>query len=434
MSTGPDRIRFGDLRGMLQYVPQFRDRTFVIAIDGGAAASPNFSNTLLDIAALRSLSIHLVLVHGASAQITELAAQRGVTVSNVDGTGITDDVTLDLSIDAITRLTSTLMQHLTTKDLRAATTNAILAHRAGVIGGQDLEHTGRVDRVDEGSLRALLDDGIIPIVPPIGYDGQGNTLRVNSDEAACEVALRQGASKIIYVMDEMAGDGCPELPSECQFSIAEARDYLTATPLCAGWTSKWEHAIRACESGVPRVHLIPGWRGDAPLLEELFSNEGTGTMIFADAYHRIREAERADIEEMISMMRPGVEKDKLLYLSREEIQEKLSDYFVIEIDGNVVGSAALHVGPDKQLAELACLFIKRSHESQGYGKELVRFAEERARSIGVASLFALSTQASDFFTTVCGFVGGEAGILPADRRDAYEAHGRNSRVLVKELG
>ncbi len=124
-------MKVSDLRGILQYVPRFREKIFVVAIDGDIIASDNFANILLDIAVLRSLSIKVILVHGASAQIQKLAAERSVAISNSDGTGITDEPTLKLSIEAATQILNDVMQGLTSVDLRAAYANSIIAHPAG---------------------------------------------------------------------------------------------------------------------------------------------------------------------------------------------------------------------------------------------------------------------------------------------------------------
>src|SRR4029434_8510830 len=177
-------MKVADLRGILQYVPRFRDRIFVVAVDGEIVASPNFANILLDIAVLRSLNIKVVLVHGAAHQIAALAAERGVTLSNSDGSGITDDVTLRVSIDAATNVMNEIMQGLTSVDLRAAYANVIIAHPAGILGGVDHQHTGKVERVDTQLLQLMLNEGVIPIIPPIGFDGEGRTYRVNSDAIA----------------------------------------------------------------------------------------------------------------------------------------------------------------------------------------------------------------------------------------------------------
>lgn len=421
---------FGDLRGMLQYVPRFRDRTFVVAVDGALLASPScLANILLDIEALRSLNIYVVLVHGAAWQIRRLADQRGVPISDDTGAGATDEATVEICIDAISRLSSTLMQHLTTRSIRAATANALIAHRAGVVEGRDLGFTGRIDRVDAASLRTFLKDGMVPVVSPLGYDGHGNTWRLNSDQAAADVAVALGADKVIYLVAE------DEAVEDRQMSVADTRDHLEEhrDSLSRGWRSKLETAVSACGEGVSRVHLVRGMKSDAPLLEELFSNEGIGTMVFADAYHRIRKAEQSDVDAMVSMMESAVAGEKLLRRSHEEIMEMLGDYSVIEVDRNIVGTVAIHLYPDERVAELGCLFVKRSHEKQGYGGAMVEFAEGEARKLGAESLIVLTTQAIDYFTRIAGFEKMEARALPVERRERYEASERNSAILRKAL-
>jgi amino-acid N-acetyltransferase len=192
-------VNVSDLREILQYVPLFRGRIFVVAVDGDVAASENFANILLDVAVLRSLSIKVVLVHGASLQIQRLAKERDVTITNSDGIGLTDEATLQISIDAAIRLTNEIMEGLSSVDLRAAYMNAIIAHPSGILGGVDQMFTGKVERVDVKALKLLLDEGIIPIVPPLGFDGEGRTYRVNSDSIALEVAVELGAAKILYL-------------------------------------------------------------------------------------------------------------------------------------------------------------------------------------------------------------------------------------------
>src|SRR3954465_11775924 len=217
-------MKVSDLRGILQYVPRFRERIFVVAIDGEIVASPNFANILLDLAVLRSLSIKIILVHGAALQIAQLAADRGTVISNADGTGITDEATLKVSLEAATNVMNEIMQGLTSVDLRAAYSNAIIAHPAGILGGVDFLNTGRVERVDTKSLHLFLNEGIIPLIPPIGYDGEGKTFRVNSDAVALEVAEAMQAMKILYLSasDGVLVDG--KLLG--QLSIVEAEEYV----------------------------------------------------------------------------------------------------------------------------------------------------------------------------------------------------------------
>ena len=192
-------MKVSDLRGILTYIPGFREKTFVIALDGAIIADDNFPNIMLDLAVLRSLSIRLVLVHGAAHQLRELAEQTKVPISNADGTGITDEETLKLALTAANRITHEVLEGLASNDLRACYTNAVIAHPYGIVGGVDRLYTGRVERVDTEFLNQLLEKGVIPVVAPLGFDGEGRTFRVNSDGVAMEVAEALKAAKLIYM-------------------------------------------------------------------------------------------------------------------------------------------------------------------------------------------------------------------------------------------
>ncbi|MCB1230900.1 MAG: amino-acid N-acetyltransferase [Verrucomicrobiae bacterium] len=423
-------MKFGDLRGILQYVPQFRGRTFVVALDGAIVASENFSNILLDLAVLRSLNVRVVLVHGAAQQIRELAEKRDVELSNSDGTGITDEKTLEVSLDAITRLNSGVMQNLTSLRIRAATSNAIIAHPAGIVSGLDQGFTGTIERIDTDALESFLGQEILPVLPPLAYDATGRTLRVNSDAVAFETAVALKAAKIIYVLPEEPDFGLPtQVSRQLAENEAEELRQRIGGDQPSGLRSKLKFAIRACREGIPRVHLINGNRNDA-ILAELFSNEGIGTMVFSDSYRQIRTATQADVDEMLLMMRRAVEDEMLVERSREEIQVRLSDYHIIEIDGNVVGCVALHPDPEAGVAEIACLHVKKAHEGQGYGGFLIKEAEKLASQAGL-KVYAVSTQAVSFFERH-GFRRCEdRGFLPEDRRKKLATNGRNSIVLVR---
>ena len=195
-------MKVSDLRGILTYIPGFREKTFVIALDGAIIADDNFPNILLDIAVLRSLNIRIVIVHGAAHQLEALSAESHVPLSNADGTGITDAETLKLALTAANRITHEVLEGLASSDLRAAYTNAIIAHPYGIVGGVDRLYTGRVERVDTEFLLTILDKNIIPVIAPLGFDGDGRTFRVNSDGVAMEVAEALKAAKLIYVTTE----------------------------------------------------------------------------------------------------------------------------------------------------------------------------------------------------------------------------------------
>lgn len=424
-------MNFSDLRAILQYVPQFRGRTFVVALDGAVIDSPDFSNILLDLAVLRSLNIKIVLVHGAAAQIRSLGEKREIPLSNVDGTGVTDEATLEVSMDAISRLSNSVMQSLTTVKLQAATANAIHAHPAGIIGGVDALLTGAIERIDADVLQSFLDQEILPVVPPLGFDADGRTLRMNSDSVAREVAIALGAEKILFLSTEDPRTLLGVNPGI--WSSESALDFLSANPnLDPGIASKMKHAAAATRDGVTRVHFVGSTSQDA-ILAEVFSNEGVGVMVYSDAYRSVRSARRSDVDELYLLIHRAMEEEQLVQRTRSDILASIEDYIVLEIDGNVVGCVAIHPYENENKAELACLFVKRGHNGQGYGRLLVEAAIQRAKEKCFNQLFALSTQAAGYLEKE-GFVRAEGlDQLPEERRKKWETNQRNALLLIREV-
>jgi amino-acid N-acetyltransferase len=423
-------VRPTDLRGILQYVPQFREKTFVVAVDGAAVADENFVNILMDVAVLWSLSIRTVLVHGASVQIQALADQRGVEPSDLEGSGVTDAATLTLALTAANRLTHEILEGLSAADLRAASTNAVIAHPLGILKGVDHLFTGKAERIDVGLLQTLLGNGIVPVVPPLGLDGEGHTYRLNSDAVALELAKSLGAAKLIYITttDGLSVGGTLAR----QLSVAELKEALQRGAVDPGQVSKARNAVAACEAGIPRVHVING-HVDEGLLSEVFSNEGIGTLVYVNDYQQIRRARRSDVRAIEQLIRSSIEKDELAPRTRGSIEKELDDYYIFEVDKNPIACVALHTYPEENKGELACLYVRPSHENQGIGRTMVQFVESKARELGLGHLLALSTQAFNYFQSKAGFAEGTPDELPPGRRAKYEASGRRSKVLVKKL-
>ena len=377
------------LRDILRYVPRFRDRTFVIALDGIVVESENFRNILLDIALLRSLNIGVVLVHGAAHQILKLAEVMGKKPSNLDGTGITDADTLDLSLLAASRVSHELLEGLSTSDLKASVSKSIVAHPAGILQGIDQQHTGRVERIDTVLLNSLLKQDIVPVIPPIGCDGEGHSFRLNSDVVASEVARALQAVKLIYLTTQSglviqkAKKNDNKESFVRQISVDDAEQILKKQrdDITGPMVSKIEQAIKAIRGGVPRVHLI----------------------------------------------------DELISRTRAEIEKQVDEFFVFEVDKNPTGCAALHFFPADKKAELACLCVDPRHENQGVGTKLMQYGESLAKAAGMQELFCLSTQAINFFQQKGGFLPGSPDMLPLSRKEKYDKSGRNSLVLVKKL-
>jgi amino-acid N-acetyltransferase len=365
-------VKLTDLRGILQYVPQFREKTFVLAVDAGIVSDESFATLLLDVALLRSLNIRVVLVHGAADQIRLLAGAQRVQASDLEGTGVTDAQTLELALTAANRLTHEILEGLSANDLRAACPNVVTSHPVGILHGVDHLYTGRVERVDIEFLQSLLNQGVVPILPPLGFDGDGRTYRVNSDEVAVAAATQLKAVKLIFVSarEGLIYQGRPIRQMLVgDLSRLLQRDRAGFAP---EMLSRAQHAVRACNAGVPRVHVIDG-RLEEGLLAEVFDNHGLGTLIHANEYESIRPARRKDVRAILMLTRQAVESDELVRRTRATIEKNVDDYFIFEIDGNPVACVALHVFGDQRTGELASLFVSPAHENQGIGRKLTQF-------------------------------------------------------------
>ncbi|MEI7728313.1 MAG: amino-acid N-acetyltransferase [Verrucomicrobiota bacterium] len=425
-------MKLTDLRGILQYIPRFREKTFILAVDGVIVTGENFANLLLDVAVLRSLSIRVVIVHGASAQIKALGEAQNVTPSDLEGSGVTDEATLNLSLTAANRLTHEILEGLSTNDLRAVCPNAIIAHPLGILHSVDHLFTGKVERVDGELLQTLLAQGIVPVIPPLGFDGDGKTYRVNSDHVAVAVGESLKAAKLIFITNV---DGLIVKGQLVRQILGSELDQLLSSrksEVAPESQSKATFAAQAIRAGVPRVHIING-KEDMGLLAEVFSNEGIGTLIYANEYQQVRRAMKKDIRHILLLTKHSVESEELLKRTRPMIEKQLNDYYIFEIDKNPVACVALHLYPEKNMGELACLFVSPSHENQGIGQKLVQYLESKGREMGLDAIFALSTQAFTYFQSKGGFVEGTPEDLPPSRREKYEQSGRKSKVLIRKL-
>ena len=427
-------IKPTDLRGILQYVPRFQDQIFIIALDGAIVADENFPNLLVDIAVLRSLAIKVVLVHGIGQQIQELSRLRDIPISNSDGSGVTDAATLDLAVRASARVSHLILEGLTQNSLKAAITNSVRALPVGIIKGVDQQFTARVERIDKDLLLQLLNTGVVPIIQPIGFGPDGRSMRINSDLLAAELAEALHASKIIFLTELPGLVIDAELKRE--ISVAALQAALRDHPehFSDNARSKAVHAVKAIETGTLRVHIVDGRVFDG-LLNEIFSNEGVGSLIYGNDYQQIRKATRRDVRFIYNLTRGAVRREELLHRTQQAIEKNIDQFFVFEIDENIIACVTLYFYPDKpQLAEVGSLCVMQFYQNRGVGKKMVEYACLQAKERGVTTIVALSTQSFGFFINTCGFEEKDKSVLPEARLKLYEEGGRNPKVLVKTLG
>lgn len=432
MNSDDNTIKPTDLRGILKYVPMFRDHVFVLALDGSLVAQENFQNVLLDIAVLRSLNIKVVLVHGIGHQLKALAEQKKITISDPHGELKTDSATLELATEASAMVSLQVMQGLTRNGLRCATCNGVRSKEIGIVKGEDQLSTGAVDKLDVVLFNKLLDADTIPVVTPIAISREGISLRINSDLLASELASKLSASKLIYMTTQegLKIDARPltNLP------VADLEALLETDPeqIPERLRSKVKHAVKAINAGTPRAHILDG-RVFGALLNEIFDKVGIGTMVYSNDYQSIRRAVTADAHSIYNITRNGVRAESLRERSLESIEATIGTYLVYEIDGSIVGCVNLKSYDDGEVIEVGSVYVQPFYQNKGVGRKMVEFACAEAKELGSKRAIAMTTQASKFFSKVCAFNEGTIDDLPAERREDYTKNGRNSKVLTLDL-
>ena len=186
----------------------------------------------------------------------------------------------------------------------------------GIIQGVDHLFTGKVERVDMELLQTLLAQGVVPVIPPLGFDGDGKTYRVNSDGVAVAVAEALKAIKLIFIttQDGILVQG--RLIRQMLVADLESVLALQKNDIRAGTCFPRRCTPSpACKAGVPRVHIING-RVDEGLLAEVFSNEGIGTLIYANEYQQIRRAMKKDMRAIQLLTKAAVESEELVKRTR----------------------------------------------------------------------------------------------------------------------
>ena len=432
MTSDEHNIKPTDLRGILKYVPMFRDHVFVLAIDGSLVAHENFQNVLLDIAVLRSLNIKVVLVHGVGQQLKALAEQKETTISDPHGELETDAATLELATEAAAMVSLEVMQGLTRNGLRCATCNGVRSKEIGIFEGKDQLSSGAVDKIDDVLFNKLLDADTIPVITPIAFNREGAPLRINSDLLASELASKLNASKLIYMTTQeglqISGQSLTNLPvADLEGLIKTATKQMPERLL-----SKFKHAAKAINAGTPRAHILDG-RLFGALLNEIFDKVGIGTMVYSNDYQSIRRAVTADAHSIYNITQNGVRTESLRERSQESIAATIDDYLVYEIDGSIVGCVNLKIYDSGDIAEIGSVYVQAFYQNKGVGRKMVEFACAEAQERGSRRAIAMTTQASKFFSKVCAFEEGTVNDLPAERREDYAQNGRNSKVLYLDL-
>ncbi len=426
-------------RSSSPYIHAHRGRTFVVVFGGEAVADDAFPHLIHDIALLHGLGIRLVLVHGARPQIERRLQMQGARMRYINGLRVTDDAALACVKEAVgtvrVEIEALLSMGLANSPMagariRVASGNVVTARPLGVRDGVDYCHTGEVRRIDTDAVRQQLEQGVITLVPPLGYSPTGEVFNLGTADLGAAVATALGADKLIFLME---GRGLtdsrkrliPHIIAREAEALLERRKSLAeevAQPLRA--------AINACRRGVKRIHLL-GRALDGVLLRELFTRDGAGTLITAEPYEDLRTARIDDVGGILELLAPLEAAGMLVRRSRDLLETEIGRFTVIERDGMVIACAALYPYEEESLAELACLAVHPDYQNSRRGETLLRQMETQAQALGITGLFVLTTRAMHWFLER-GFAALPLQKLPIKKRRLYN-YRRNAKVFFKPL-
>jgi amino-acid N-acetyltransferase len=432
-------------RAVAPYIHAYHGKTFVVGLAGEAIAAGKLNAFVQDLSILHAMGIKLVLVHGFRPQLTEQLATKGQVSRFHKGIRITDAVALDAAQEAAGQLRfeieaafsqglpNTPMANST---VRVVSGNFLTARPVGIVDGVDLMHSGLVRRVDQIAIRRALDSGALVLLSPFGFSPTGEAFNLSMEDVATASAVALQADKLVF-MAEIPGirenGHDPDGAIDTELTLADAHRLLASWPAPAAPTEPafyLQHCARACEGGVERSHILP-FATDGALLLEVFTHDGVGTMVVDEKLESLREATADDVGGILQLIEPFERDGTLVRRERTEIERDIGNYTVIEHDGIIFGCAALYPYPEARTAEMASVTVSPLSQGQGDGERLLKRIEQRARALGLDSIFVLTTRTMHWFIKR-GFVQADPDWLPDARKRKY-SWDRRSLVLVKKL-
>lgn len=429
-------------RASTAYINAHRNKVFVVLLSGEALEDNNLANIIYDLSLLRSLGVKLVLVHGSRPQISKTLSEAGIESRYHKDLRITEAAAMErikqvvggLSVELEAKFTMGLSNSpMHGADIRIVRGNYVTARPVGVHDGVDYHFTGKVRRVHTEAIQQQLANNNLVLLSNLGYSVTGEVFNLSAEEVATEVAIALGADKLILMIP---GAGVINADGELVGSLSDSdarqvieelqgRDdsdaYCVSHALLA--------ALHAYANGVHRSHLI-SFRENGALLQELFTREGSGTLLSSDNFDLLRGAVIADVPGILALIKPLEEAGTLVQRSRELLENEIDNFQVIELEGTIVACAALYPFSE-EAGELACIAINPAYQRNHLGSRLLSNLEKLARKRGLTQLFVLTTVAAHWFLEH-GFEASSPEALPEQRQKLYNLQ-RNSKVFIKRL-
>ena len=424
-------------RNAAPYINAHRGKTVVLMFGGEAVTHPNFSNIIHDISLLRSLGVKLVVVHGARPQIEDRMTQRGIPQNIANNTRVTDAETLVAVKDATGSLRLHIEALLSTglvnspmhgSQIRVSTGNFVVAMPMGVRNGIDYKYTGKVRRIDSDGINMQLDYGSIVLLSPIGYSPTGEVFNLALEDVAAQTAIALKADKLITLTeDDGIIDESGELIRSC--SVRRVKSLLDEND-CHVRQLLLRAIIQSGENGVERCHCV-SYQSDTALLQELFTRDGSGTLIAQDHHEQVRTATIDDVGGILELIAPMEEEGILVKRSRELLEIEIAQFIVVEKEDVIIACAALYPYKEASCGELACVVTHSDYRGGNRALRLLNAVESKAKQQGLNKLFVLTTVSAHWFQEQ-GFVEQPTSSLPKGKQQMYNIQ-RNSKVFIKNI-
>ena len=436
-------------RSATPYIHAFGGRTFVIAFGGEIVDEKQFVALTHDLNLLASLEVRLVLVHGVRPQIEARLKRDKLTPSFHNGLRVTDDAAMEavkeangavrVEIEALLSM-GIANSPMAGADIRVASGNFVTAKPLGVRDGVDLQHTGEVRKIDAIGIQKRLDDNAVVLLSPLGYSPTGEAFNLSLEDVAVSAAIALDADKLIFLMDSagvqnLRGELLREMTAEkAKNLLKNIEETLENNHAPINFSEDVNYylpaAVRACEQGVARTHLISR-HIDGAIIQELFTLEGIGTMVTELSLETMRQANIDDVGGILKLIEPLENEGVLVRRGRERIEMEIDHFYVMEHDNRVIGCAALYPFTEEKQVEFACLAIDPQYRGGGRGDKLFNYCQQQAKSLGFKKLFCLSTHTEHWFLER-GFIEGSIEKLPAEKQKMYN-YQRKSKVFIKTL-
>lgn len=415
------------------YVNNLHNKIIVIAINSYLIENIQFKQLMQDILLLNSLGIRIVLTYGVSSFLSKdnfLSNENG-DISVVDENKINEIINICGAIRfKIESFLSSGMPNssFNKTKLKVISGNFVYAKAVGVIKGVDMKFCGDIRKIDVESIHNNLSQNNIVLISPLGYSLSGLIYSVPMPKLSSYIASSLKAEKLIFLTRaDGILDNLGQVINSISFDSISKIDFNIQHEDVINIFSS---IIESLKNDINRVQLVSGCK-DGGLLKELFTMKGSGTSFAKNSFVNIRQGLISDVPVILQLINPLIEKGILLDRDKNYLEKNINNFYVLEYDKIVYGCVSIGY-IESNILELGCLVISKESQQSGYGKLLLDFVINLAKSKGVNNIITFTTQTKEWFLER-GFLETSTDILPKNRLQEYLDSKRNSKILVLNL-